>query len=111
MRWVQRRSVIGRRRWGSLAGRERKRSGGDHAFVPIGVPHAVRAGAEGCHALHISSPACFAELIQRAGIPAYLPGAAEGFDPERFAAIAAHLGDELLGPPGAVPADLSGQLP
>ena len=84
---------------------------GDHAFVPIGVPHAVRAGAEGCHALHISSPAGFAELIRRAGSPARLAGAAAEFDPERFAAIAAEFGDELLGPPGSVPADLSGPVP
>lgn len=78
---------------------------GDHALVPIGVPHAVRAGVEGCHALHISSPAGFAELVQRAGSPA---GVAAEFDPDRFTAIAAELGDEVLGPPGTLAADLTG---
>jgi mannose-6-phosphate isomerase-like protein (cupin superfamily) len=84
---------------------------GDYLYVPTEVPHAVRAGSEGCRALHISSPAGFAELLARAGAPAHRAGAEDQFDPERFLAIATELGDVVLGPPGAVPADLGATGP
>src|SRR5687767_6521108 len=45
---------------------------GDYYAIPINVPHAVESGPDGCHALHISTPAGFAELIARAGTPAHL---------------------------------------
>ncbi|MDR0342740.1 MAG: cupin domain-containing protein, partial [Nocardiopsaceae bacterium] len=44
---------------------------GDYYHIPINVPHAVQTGPEGAHALHISSPAGFAELIARTGTPAH----------------------------------------
>jgi mannose-6-phosphate isomerase-like protein (cupin superfamily) len=66
---------------------------GDFYAVPRNTPHAVHAGPEGSRALLISSPAGFAELIARAGVPARLAGDGVGFDDELFAAGAAELGD------------------
>ena len=54
----------------------------------------------------ISSPAGFAELIARAATPAHLAGPDTETDLERFASVSAELGDQILGPPGTVPADL-----
>lgn len=76
---------------------------GDFYTVPTGVPHAVRSGPEGSRTLILSSPAGFAELIQRAGVPA---GSGAAFDPELFLAVTTELGDVVLGPPGTTPADL-----
>jgi mannose-6-phosphate isomerase-like protein (cupin superfamily) len=45
---------------------------GDFYAVPMGVPHAVGAGPAGARALHVSSPAAFAELI--AGEPSLRAG-------------------------------------
>jgi mannose-6-phosphate isomerase-like protein (cupin superfamily) len=79
---------------------------GDFYAAPMGVPHTIETGPDGCHALNISSPAGFAELIARAGTPAHLATADTEFDAELFAAVAAELGDVILGPPGMTPADL-----
>jgi mannose-6-phosphate isomerase-like protein (cupin superfamily) len=79
---------------------------GDFYAVPMGTPHTLEAGPEGSHALTISSPAGFAELIARAGTPAHLATADTELDTEVFAAVAADLGDVILGPPGMTPADL-----
>jgi mannose-6-phosphate isomerase-like protein (cupin superfamily) len=84
---------------------------GDFYRVRTGVPHAVSAGERGCRALMISSPAGFAELLARSAIPSHLADAQDRFDPEVFAAVSAGLGDEILGPPGSVPADLDGHEP
>ena len=51
-------------------------------------------------------PAGFAELIARAATPAHLAGPETETDLERFAAVSAELGDQILGPPGTRPADL-----
>ncbi len=80
---------------------------GDYHVVPTNVPHAVRSGPAGAHALHISTPAGFAELIARTGIPADLATPDSIFDAELFETIAAELGDVTLGPPGMVPSDLA----
>jgi hypothetical protein len=72
---------------------------------PEHVPHTVQAGPEDTHALHISTPAGFAELIARAGTPAHLAPDSE-FDADLFMAVTTELGDLVLGPPGTKPADL-----
>jgi quercetin dioxygenase-like cupin family protein len=79
---------------------------GDYYRVPTDVPHAVRAGPDGSRALIISSPAGFAELIERTGVPADGTNAEAAFDPERFMAVTTELGDVMLGPPGTTPADM-----
>jgi quercetin dioxygenase-like cupin family protein len=80
---------------------------GDYYTVPTNVAHAVRSGPEGSRALILSSPAGFAELIERAGVPADRRGAEAAFDPERFMAVTTELGDVVLGPPGTTPADIA----
>ncbi len=77
---------------------------GDFCTIGVDVPHAIRAGADGMRGLNISSPAGFAELIARAGTPAHLATGETELDMKRFAAVAAELGDVILGPPGTTPA-------
>jgi hypothetical protein len=79
---------------------------GDYYAIPMNVPHAIQAGPEGLHALQISSPAGFAELIARTGTPAHLATSETEFDADRFVAVTTELGDVVLGPPGTTPADL-----
>jgi mannose-6-phosphate isomerase-like protein (cupin superfamily) len=45
---------------------------GDYLLIPTRVPHTIQSGPEDTHALHISTPAGFAELVARAGTPAHL---------------------------------------
>lgn len=78
---------------------------GDYCAIPMDVPHTIHAGPDGAHALTISSPAGFAELIARAGTPAEAATPDTELDADVFAAVATELGDVLLGPPGIVPAD------
>jgi uncharacterized cupin superfamily protein len=79
---------------------------GDYHHIPLNVPHTVQAGSEDTHALNISSPAGFAELIARAGTPAHLAAPEAEVDAERFMQVTTELGDVVLGPPGTTPADL-----
>jgi mannose-6-phosphate isomerase-like protein (cupin superfamily) len=79
---------------------------GDYYAIPMNVPHAIQSGPEGARALQISSPAGFAELISRAGTPARVATPETEFDADRFLAVAAELGDIVLGPPGTTPAHL-----
>jgi quercetin dioxygenase-like cupin family protein len=79
---------------------------GDFVTIPLNVPHAVKAGPDGCRAHLVTSPAGFAELIARTATPAGDEDADDEMDFELFAAVAAELGDEILGPPGMTPADL-----
>jgi quercetin dioxygenase-like cupin family protein len=74
--------------------------------IPLHVPHTVQAGSEDTHAILISSPAGFAELVARAGTPAHLATPETEPDMERFMAVTTELGDVTLGPPGMTPADL-----
>jgi quercetin dioxygenase-like cupin family protein len=78
---------------------------GDYCAIPLNTPHAIKAGPDGCRSLLISSPAGFAELIARAATPAQLAGPDTEIDLELFASVSAELGDQILGPPGTVPAD------
>jgi len=79
---------------------------GDFVTIPTHVPHAIEAGPEGTRALNITSPPGFAELMARAGTPAEQATDTTEIDLELFARVSAELGDVVLGPPGAVPADL-----
>lgn len=83
-------------------------SAGDFVTIRLNVPHAIKAGARGCRSYLTTSPAGFAELIARTATPAHDADDADGaeLDVALFAAVAAELGDEILGPPGMVPADL-----
>jgi len=79
---------------------------GDYYAIRLNTPHAIKAGPNGCRSLLVTSPAGFAELIARAATPAHLAGPDTEIDLERFAAVSSELGDQILGPPGTVPADL-----
>jgi quercetin dioxygenase-like cupin family protein len=79
---------------------------GDYHLIPTDVPHTIQAGPEDTHALHISTPAGFAELIARAGTPAHLATPDTAFDADLFMAVTTELGDVVLGPPGTMPTDL-----
>src|ERR1700754_627319 len=72
------------------------------------VPHMVRSGPNGAEALNITSPAAFAELIERTATPAHLAGPGTELDLERFMQVSTELGDVVLGPPGTTPATLGG---
>jgi mannose-6-phosphate isomerase-like protein (cupin superfamily) len=80
---------------------------GEYYAIPMNVPHAIQSGPDGLHALQISSPAAFAELIARTGTPAHLATPETEFDVDLFASVATALGDVILGPPGTTPADLA----
>lgn len=81
---------------------------GDFHLVPMNTPHALRAGDDGCRALNVSSPAGFAELVARAGIPLSELTPTSEPDLDLFMAVTTELGDVVLGPPGTLPADLPG---
>jgi quercetin dioxygenase-like cupin family protein len=80
---------------------------GDYYHVPLNTPHTFQAGREGARSLNISSPAGFAETITRAGTPAHLASPDTEFDLDLLTAVAAELGDVVLGPPGTTPADVA----
>ena len=80
---------------------------GDYYRIPTDVPHMVQAGGEDTHALNVTSPAGFAELIARAGTPAHRAAPAPEVEAERFMAVTTELGDVVLGPPGTTPAELA----
>src|SRR5215216_5111248 len=73
---------------------------GDYHLIPTHVPHTIRSGPEHTHALHISTPAGFAELVARAGTPAHLLTSDTEPDLELFMAVTTELGDVVLGRPG-----------
>jgi quercetin dioxygenase-like cupin family protein len=78
----------------------------DFVTIPFNVPHAIKAGPRGCRSYLATSPAAFAELIARAATPSDRACADTDMDVSLFAAVSAELGDEILGLPGMVPADL-----
>lgn len=73
---------------------------GDFVAIPLGVPHAIKAGSRGCRSYLVTSPAAFAELIARAGTPSECATSDTAMDVALFTAVAAELGDQILGPPG-----------
>lgn len=81
---------------------------GGYYHIPTNVPHTVQAGATDTHAILISSPAGFAELVARAGAPAHLATSETEPDLTRFMAVSTELGDVTFGPPGMTPDELDG---
>jgi quercetin dioxygenase-like cupin family protein len=79
---------------------------GGYYHIPLNVPHMVQGGSEDTHAILVSSPAGFAELVARTGTPAHLVTPETQPDVERFQAVTSELGDVTLGPPGMTPAEL-----
>ena len=86
-------------------GRKAVLRSGDDFLIPAGTAHAVAATGDGpARALVVASPSGFARLITEAGTPdegSGVPPAAPDMD--LFLRVCAELGDEVLGPPGAVP--------
>jgi len=79
---------------------------GETFRIPAGTDHVVAAtGAGPTHSLVIASPSGFAHLIQEAGTPdtGAAPSELTPADLERANSVAAEVGDEILGPPGALP--------
>ena len=76
---------------------------GGYYHIPLNVPHTVQGGATDTHAILISSPAGFAELVARTGTPAHLATPETEPDLELFMEVTTELGDVVLGPPGATP--------
>jgi len=79
---------------------------GETFRIPAGTVHVVAATGEGItHGLVIASPNGFARLIQEAGTPdtGGVPPEITPADLERANRIAVEVGDEILGPPGALP--------
>jgi hypothetical protein len=79
---------------------------GDDVVIPAGTAHAVHVTGDGPgRALVVASPSGFARLITEAGTPdeggGVPPSAAPDMD--LFLRVCAELGDEVLGPPGALP--------
>jgi quercetin dioxygenase-like cupin family protein len=79
---------------------------GGFYHIPTNLPHTVQAGATDTHAILVSSPAGFAELVARAGTPAHLATPETELDLERFLAVSTELGDVTFGPPGMTPDQL-----
>jgi mannose-6-phosphate isomerase-like protein (cupin superfamily) len=83
---------------------------GDFVTIPLHVAHAVKAGPRGCRSYLTTSPAGFAELIERTATAGneddFGSDSDAEFDVELFTAVSAELGDQILGPPGMTPADL-----
>jgi quercetin dioxygenase-like cupin family protein len=87
-------------------GREAVLRPGDDFTIPVGTAHAVAAtGDVPGRALVVASPSGFARLVTKAGTPdeggGVPPSAAPDMD--LFLRVCAELGDEMLGPPGALP--------
>jgi quercetin dioxygenase-like cupin family protein len=79
---------------------------GETFRIPAGTAHVVAATGEGItYGLVIASPSGFARLIQEAGTPdtGAAPPELTPADLERANSVAAKVGDEILGPPGALP--------
>jgi quercetin dioxygenase-like cupin family protein len=81
---------------------------GENVFIPAGTPHSLAfTGDDQTRVLVVASPSGFARLVTEGGTPDEGQGMppAASFDRDRFLRIAAELGDELLGPPGALATD------
>jgi len=79
---------------------------GDDFLILAGTAHAVAAtGDVPGRALVVASPSGFARLLSEAGTPDEGGGAppAAATDVDLFLRVCAAVGDEILGPPGALP--------
>ena len=79
---------------------------GDDVVIPPGTAHAWHATGDGPgRALVVASPSAFARLVTEVGTPddgSGVPRSAPT-DMDRLRRVSAELGDEILGPPGALP--------
>jgi quercetin dioxygenase-like cupin family protein len=81
---------------------------GETIFIPVGTLHSLAATSDGqTRVLVVASPSGFARLVTETGTPDQGQGMppAASFDMDRFLRVTADLGDELVGPPGALPTD------
>ena len=79
---------------------------GDNVFIPPGTAHAFHVTGNGPgRALVLASPSGFARLVTEVGTPDDGNGVPPSAptDMDLFHRVSAELGDELLGPPGALP--------
>ena len=75
-------------------------SAGESFLIPVGTPHVVAVlGDKPARGLVVAAPSGFARLIAAAGTP----DETESSDMELVERISAEIGDEILGPPGALP--------
>jgi quercetin dioxygenase-like cupin family protein len=91
-----------------VAGEQLVLNAGQAAVAPREVPHAYRVESEQARWLVISTPAGFESFVRAAAKPARaeeLPPAGRPHDPAALAQAAAEVGIEILGPPGALPAE------
>lgn len=79
---------------------------GGFFHIPTDVPHTIKAGPNGARALNITSPAGFAEMIERTATPAHLAGPDTQIDVDLFAKVTTELGDVVLGPPGTLSSEV-----
>jgi catechol 2,3-dioxygenase-like lactoylglutathione lyase family enzyme len=83
---------------------------GDDLVIPAGTIHTWTVSSDGpARGLAVASPSGFARLITEAGIPDDGSGAPPSteMDMELFRRVCAELGDEILGPPGALPEEIT----
>jgi quercetin dioxygenase-like cupin family protein len=79
---------------------------GDTLTIPAGTAHVVASSGDGPgRALVVASPSGFARLITETGTPDQGDGVPPSAAPDMdlFLRVSAELGDEVLGPPGALP--------
>jgi quercetin dioxygenase-like cupin family protein len=76
-------------------------SAGESFLIPVGTPHVVAVlGDKPARGLVVAAPSAFARLIAAVGTL----DETESSDMELVERITAEIGDEILGPPGALPA-------
>ena len=76
-------------------------STGDHFLVPAGIPHAVGILSDRpAHGLVVTAPSGFARLVAATGTSSQT----ETPDMDLFMQLCAEIGDEILAPPGTLPA-------
>jgi quercetin dioxygenase-like cupin family protein len=79
---------------------------GDDVFIPVGTVHTWAVTGTGpARALAVASPSGFSRLITEVGTPDDGSGVPPSTDVnmDLLLRVAAELGDEILGPPGALP--------
>ncbi|NJO41630.1 MAG: cupin domain-containing protein [Cyanobacteria bacterium RU_5_0] len=75
-------------------------SAGETVMIPAGIPHVFAAlGDAPARGLVVAAPSAFARLVATVGTPER----ADTPDMSLFDRISAEIGDEVLGPPGALP--------